>query len=97
MLMYRQEKTKTTTSRSEPHIEILHDNQKPSKKKILGGFLYGFVAQLAERPAVNRKVVGSSPIVSAQDERTGTFHLNKTNKEFINMQSDYYYYYLNTH
>lgn len=40
--------------------------------------IYGFIAQLAEHSAVNRKVVGSNPTVSVY-----YYQLNKENNKFI--------------
>lgn len=56
-----------------------------------GGLFFGFVAQSAERPAVNRKVAGSSPAVSAAARRKKIILQGRTESgtSFVLLQASY--------
>ena len=67
-------------------INIGNSNQNQTiacRRNLTGVFIfeYGFLAQLAEHSAVNRRVVGSSPTVSAPDSVPGTRYRKQIRKE----------------
>lgn len=53
-------------------------------------FYFGSIAQLVERPAVNRKVTGSKPVGPATIKEQAPFIKNKYERKVIGMV-DYYY------